>query len=147
MIEEIIYNKVSLVFPTKHEIIFREKYFYDSIKHLRLAFVLLMLLYGAFGYLDVELFPEYASYFWSVRFFVVIPSLLFVFVLSFTKIFKKIWQLLLVICFLIGGAGLSAMIMIEPENYVYYAGVMLIFSAGYFFIKLRFIYATVAGRP
>ena len=145
MIKEIIYNKITLVFPQKQEVIFRKKYFQDSIGHLRLALILLMLLYGAFGYLDITLFPEYASYFWSIRFFVVIPSLLFVFVLSFTKVFKKIWQLLLVICFLIGGAGLSAMIMIEPENYVYYAGVMLIFSAGYFFIKLRFVLATIAG--
>jgi len=32
-----------------------------------------------------------------------------------------------------------------PDNYAYYAGMMLIFSAGYFFIKLRFLYATIAG--
>ena len=35
--------------------------------------------------------------------------------------------------------------MLVPENYVYYAGMMLIFSAGYFFIKLRFFLASVAG--
>ncbi|MBK7031065.1 MAG: response regulator [Bacteroidales bacterium] len=37
------------------------------------------------------------------------------------------------------------MVMLVPENYAYYAGMMLIFSAGYFFIKLRFFYATLAG--
>jgi light-regulated signal transduction histidine kinase (bacteriophytochrome) len=37
------------------------------------------------------------------------------------------------------------MTMLEPENYSYYAGMMLVFSAGYFFIKLRFFYATIAG--
>ena len=32
-----------------------------------------------------------------------------------------------------------------PDKYEYYAGMMLIFSAGYFFIKLRFLLATIAG--
>ncbi|MBI9042451.1 MAG: response regulator [Lutibacter sp.] len=37
------------------------------------------------------------------------------------------------------------MTMFEPENYSYYAGLMLIFSAGYFFIKLRYFYASISG--
>ncbi|RPI64406.1 MAG: response regulator [Ignavibacteriales bacterium] len=37
------------------------------------------------------------------------------------------------------------MTMFAPENYTYYAGMMLVFSAGYFFIKLRFFLATIAG--
>ena len=37
------------------------------------------------------------------------------------------------------------MLLKAPENYAYYAGMMLIFSAGYFFIRLRFFLATVAG--
>jgi hypothetical protein len=37
------------------------------------------------------------------------------------------------------------MIILAPENYEYYAGMMLIFSAGYFFIKLRFLLASLAG--
>jgi len=32
-----------------------------------------------------------------------------------------------------------------PENSIYYAGLMLTFSAGYFFIKLRFLLASIAG--
>ena len=35
--------------------------------------------------------------------------------------------------------------MLEPENYSYYAGMMLIYSAGYFFIKLRYFFASIAG--
>ncbi|MBK7229511.1 MAG: response regulator [Ignavibacteriales bacterium] len=37
------------------------------------------------------------------------------------------------------------MTMFAPENYTYYAGMMLVFSASYFFIKLRFFFATIAG--
>ena len=145
MIHEIIYNKIILVFPKKQEVIFRKKYYQDSIGHLRLALILLMLLYGAFGYLDITLFPEHASLFYKIRFLFAIPSMLFVLILSYTKIFKDIWQILLVISFLISGSGISVMIMTEPNNYVYHAGMMLIFFGGYFFIKLRFVLATVAG--
>ncbi|MBS3946534.1 MAG: hypothetical protein KGZ42_13605 [Melioribacter sp.] len=37
------------------------------------------------------------------------------------------------------------MIVKMPDNLTYYAGLMLVFSAGYFFVKLRFILATLAG--
>jgi signal transduction histidine kinase len=45
----------------------------------------------------------------------------------------------------VGGIGICIMTMLAPENYAYYAGIMLVFSAGYFFIKLRFFGATIAG--
>jgi two-component sensor histidine kinase/PAS domain-containing protein len=35
--------------------------------------------------------------------------------------------------------------MFVPENFAYYGGMMLVFSAGYFFIKLRFFLASIAG--
>ena len=41
--------------------------------------------------------------------------------------------------------GISIMIILVPYKYEYYAGLMLIFSAGYFFIKLRFFLASLAG--
>lgn len=37
------------------------------------------------------------------------------------------------------------MIVKMPDNLTYYAGLMLVFSAGYFFVKLRFILAALAG--
>ncbi|KAF0129190.1 MAG: hypothetical protein FD155_2679 [Bacteroidetes bacterium] len=44
-----------------------------------------------------------------------------------------------------GGIGIAVMIMLVPGSYAYYAGLMLIFLAGYFLIKLRFIFATIGG--
>jgi signal transduction histidine kinase/CheY-like chemotaxis protein len=37
------------------------------------------------------------------------------------------------------------MTLLAPLNYEYYAGMMLVFSAGYFFVRLRFLLATIAG--
>ncbi len=139
------YNKITLSFENQEEILFRKEYFLKSISQFRIAFILLIGLYSIFGYLDTLVLPEYTKSFHLIRYFVVVPTLSIVLILSFTAIFQKIWQLLLVISFIIGGIGISIMTMVAPQNYAYYAGMMLVFSAGYFFIKLRFFFATIAG--
>ncbi|MCB8999404.1 MAG: response regulator [Bacteroidales bacterium] len=139
------YNKITLAFPEEQEKLFQKKYFLDSLYQFRVSFILVTLLYGVFGFLDSIMLPEYAHLFHIIRFIFVVPILSAVFLLSFTKVFRKIWQWLSLISLIAGGTGISIMIMLVPENYVYYAGMMLIFSAGYFFIKLRFFLASIAG--
>jgi len=142
---DMVYNKITLAFSDKDEKLFREKYFHDSVFQFRIAFLLVIILYGSFGYLDSKIIPEYANTFHIIRYFFVIPVLSIVFLLSFTKIFRKVWQVLLLISVVTGGIGISIMTMFAPDNYTYYAGLMLVFSANYFFIKLRFFFATIAG--
>jgi len=139
------FNKITLAFSEVDERLFLKKYFSDSIFQFRIAFILVIILYGAFGYLDSLIIPKYATAFQIIRFLFVIPLLLIVFFLSFTRLFQKVWQVLLLISVVAGGLGISIMTMLAPENYTYYAGLMLVFSAGYFFIKLRFFLATIAG--
>ena len=139
------YNKITLAFSEVSEHLYLKKYFSDSIFQFRVAFILVIILYGSFGYLDSQVIPEYATAFHAIRFLFVIPILIIVFLLSFTQLFQKIWQALLLISVVAGGFGISIMTMFAPENYTYYAGMMLVFSAGYFFIKLRFFLATIAG--
>lgn len=139
------YNRITLAFPEKQENLFLEQFFSDSLFQVRLSFVLVSFLYGIFGFLDTIMFPDYAHIFHTIRFVFVIPILMAVFLLSFTKVFRKTWQALLLFSTIVGGTGISLMILLVPDNYAYYAGMMLIFSAGYFFIKLRFLFATIAG--
>ncbi len=139
------FNKITLAFSKGNERLFLKKYFSDSIFQFRIAFILLIILYGAFGYLDTRVIPEYAATFHAIRFLFVIPILFIVFLLSFTRLFQKVWQVLLLISFIASGCGISIMTLLAPENYAYYGGMMLVFFAGYFFIKLRFFLATIAG--
>ncbi len=139
------YNKITLSFKPAMEALFRKKYFEDSIIKFRVAFVLVAILYGSFGVLDLFMFPNYATLFFKIRFYIIIPFFISVFVLSFTKIFPRIWQFLLFVSFILSGTGISYMNMFEPTNYAYYTGLMLIFTSGYFFINLRFFLASVAG--
>ncbi|MCX6278455.1 MAG: hypothetical protein NT004_10195, partial [Bacteroidetes bacterium] len=140
-----VFNKATLSFPAKQEILFSKKYFSDSIIQFRVAFLLVTILYASFGYLDSRIVPQFANLFQIIRYFFVVPLLTVVLLLSFTNFFWKIWQALLLISFIVAGGGISIMTMVVPENYSYYGGMMLIFSAGYFFIKLRFFLATIAG--
>ena len=139
------FNKFTLAFPDESEKSFRIKYFYNSLIQFRVAFVLVTFLYGIFGYLDQLVAKQYESLFHLIRYAIVVPLLIVVFLFSFSKYFIRIWQELLFLCFIVGGAGVAIMTIKAPENSIYYAGLMLIFSAGYFFIKLRFLLATLAG--
>jgi len=139
-----IYNKVTLAFPEEKEKLFRKNYFKESIVQVRVSFVLVSFLYGIFGYLDTIMFPEYANTFHIIRYAIVLPVFFMVIILSYTKIFSKIWQEALFVSTLVGGCGIIVMILLVPDNYAYYAGMMLIFSAAYFILRLRFLSATIA---
>ncbi|MGQ1910724.1 ATP-binding protein [Marinifilum sp. RC60d5] len=144
-IEKMEYNKITLSFSAKTEAAFRKRYFEDSILQIRIALFLVMMLYGIFAFLDLLMFPTYSDYFFKIRFLIVIPFTSLVILSSFSKIFIKIWQVLLPVNFIVGGLGIITMTMFEPENYAYYSGMMLIFFSGYLFLRIRFIYATIAG--
>lgn len=138
-------NKFSLSFNKKLEVLFLKKYFSNSIIQFRIAFLLNAIIYTVFAYLDTLMIPEYVTLFHFIRFFIVFPLCSLVLLLSFFKFFEKIWQSLLFICHITTGAGLSIMTILASEHYSYYAGMVLIFLVGYFFIKLRFLYATIAN--
>ncbi len=139
------YSRLTLSFQSKDEKLFLETYFYDSLLQVRISYVIVTFLYGIFGWLDWLMFPEFVPTFHFIRYYIVVPLLLFVLLLSFTSVFKKLWQMLLFISLVTGGLGIGIMLMLVPGSYAYLAGMMLIFLAGYFLIKLRFIYATIAG--
>ncbi len=143
--ERVRLNPFTLAFEESREKDFLQQYFNDSIWQIRTALILVSLLYGVFGLLDTLIVPAHQQTFHFIRFGLVLPVLLTIFVLSFFPFFRKVWQALLLVAFVVAGLGISAMLIMAPENHVYYGGLLLVFFAGYFFIKLRFFYATIAG--
>ncbi len=138
-------NKLTLNFPDEREKMFRAYYFENSHTATRISFILVALLYGIFSYLDYVMAGEHTVLFWKIRFFVVIPVLFAVFFLSFLKSFKHYWQELMFSSYLVAAMGIIIMIVILPNDFVYSNGMLLIFFAGYVFIKLRFLLASIAG--
>jgi diguanylate cyclase (GGDEF)-like protein/PAS domain S-box-containing protein len=126
---------------------FLNDYYRLSLPQIRIFLVLGSLLYASFGILDALLMPQQKSTIWFVRFVVVCPLLLVVLLISFSDFFERYMQPILASILIIAGGGIICMIAIAPPpvSYYYYAGLMLVFMWGYTFIRLRFIWATLAG--
>ncbi len=139
-------NRITLRFSDKlKEREFVKYYFQNAYKASRVSFLLTALLYSVFGYLDYITTTEYLNIFWGIRFFVVVPLLLSVFFLSFSKFFEKIWQTLIFFVYLLAALGIIIMMVILPQDFIYSNGLLLIFFAGFVFIKLRFLLGSIAG--
>ncbi len=138
-------NPFTLSFRDNNEVNFKNKYFEDNIKQFRLSFLLVTMIYAGFGYLDSRIDQQYVNTFHFLRYAVITPSFGAVLIFSFSSYFKKIWQTSIFISLIISGFCGAILTLLAADNYAYYAGMMVIFSAGYFFIKLRFLLAAIAG--
>ncbi|TVQ11895.1 MAG: PAS domain-containing sensor histidine kinase [Bacteroidetes bacterium] len=136
----------TLEFPDKkEEALFKRSFFNDSLPITRVAILLAAFLYAVFGVLDAIFVSDYLRTFLIIRIGIVVPFLLLFILLSFHKLFYRFWQLLLFLAFLVSGVGIALMIALSPQNWSYYGGLMMIFMVGYFFIRLRFIWASIGG--
>ena len=145
--QEMGLNPLTLSFSKELEASFQDKYFIDSLKVVRFSLLAGIFFYGIFGILDAVLVPQMKNSLWSIRFFIVCPSLLGVILFSYFELFRRYLQLLLAASMIIAGSAIIVMISIipPPANYSYYAGLILVFIWGYAFTRVRFIWATLAG--
>jgi signal transduction histidine kinase/ActR/RegA family two-component response regulator len=132
---------------SQYEKEFQEDYFKRSLNAFRFSLILSMIFYGAFAFLDAVTIPSLKGVFWFIRFGVVFPVLISVFIFSYFKPFKKYMQFIISCIMFITSFGIIIMIIYAAriENYSYYAGLILISIFGYTFIRARFIYASIAG--
>ncbi len=137
-------DRITLNFPDEREIHYREHFFNESYKTTRVAYLILLLLYAFFGYLDSVVAKDFFDFFIIIRLLVVVV-LLTVFLLSYTKHFKQYWQSLIFISFFIGAVGIIIMLIMMPNVVVYSSGLILVFLAGFVLIKLRFFAVSVAS--
>jgi|GEM_PF-1031752 len=124
---------------------YQESYFRESLSLTRLSLAIAAALYALFGLLDYVANIPHLHFFLILRFVFVVPLLLFIIGFSYSRYFYRYWQSLLFTAFVVAGTGISLMIVLYPENASYFGGLMLIFLAGYSFIRLRFLKATLAG--
>jgi len=113
--------------------------------YIRIAFMLFSLLYALFSFTDYILVPQWFSLFFAIRFFIVIPTLLITILLTYHPNYYKWKQPLLLFNYFIGGMGICTMLILEPLNIIYYGGLFLIFTSGYFMLHLTTKYAIVGG--
>ncbi len=140
-------NWLTLSFPKDLEAAFQDSYFQNSLRQVRIALLMGLLLYCFFGILDAWLVPEAKHRLWLIRYAIFAPYVIAVYLFSFTRHFKKYMQISVAFGVSIAGLGIIVMILIAPypASYSYYAGLLLVFIYGYTLVKLRFVWATFAG--
>lgn len=148
--ESLSVNYLTLSFTgdlSQYEKEFMEDYFKRSLNPFRFSLILSMIFYGAFAFLDIVAVPSLKELFWFIRFGIVFPVLIAVYIFSYSKPFKKYMQIVISCIMFITSFGIIIMIIYAAKvgNYSYYAGLILIFIFGYTFIRARFIYAVIAG--
>jgi len=125
---------------------FLKDYFDRSLPQVRFSLILAIFFYGIFAVLDAILVPEIKLTFWIIRGIILIPGIILL-LFSFYPHFEKYWQVAISTLIFIAGLGIIYMIVISSEpivNYSYYAGLILIFIFSYAFMRIRFIWATIA---
>jgi len=152
MIQKLIVENYRKIFPKKllfkgiEKINFMHDYFYKSILMVRLALILGIILYSAFGILDHLISPLSKFTMYIIRFAIVVPSLIITLIITFTGFFEKHMQLILSIISSIAGLGIIIMIAASKDvgsSLYYYAGLMLVIMWTYTFVKLLFKYAAI----
>ncbi len=144
--EKLNINKLTLEFRDERiEKQYRYEYFKKSIFSFRLSFLIITVLYALFGILDMYASRQFIGVVFAIRYLIVVPTLVVVWLLSFLPFFNRFWQWLVALCYLIGGLGIAYMLLLNPGSSFYYGGLFLVFIAGYFFIKLHFKWAVIPG--
>jgi signal transduction histidine kinase len=140
-------NLAVLSFQPGLEQAYQDDYFRKSLTHVRIVILLAIFNYLIFGILDNLLAPLESHQLWFIRYAVFTPFALFIFLFSFTGQFKKYFQLSLVSVVLVAGFGIIGMTLIAPppNNYSYYAGLILVFFYLFTFIRVQFVWASITG--
>ncbi|MGC9324445.1 MAG: hybrid sensor histidine kinase/response regulator [Desulfomonilia bacterium] len=140
-------NPLTLSFPVNLEEVYQEDFFHKSLNQVRFILILGIFFYGIFGILDAKMMPEAKSTLWFIRYAIVTPMIAGVVLFTYSRYFKPLMQLCLACIIVVCGLGIVIMIAIAPPpvNYSYYAGLILVLIFGYVFLRIRFIWATLAG--
>jgi signal transduction histidine kinase len=117
----------------------------SSINFIRTYVAAGTLLYASFGILDYFLMPGMIGRLYFIRFGIVCPILITIFLLTFFPIFKRIGQFALAAAMIVCGLGIIAMtaIMPAPFNSSYYAGLIMVVIYCGSLIRLDFFYSAL----
>ena len=113
--EPLSINYLTLSFTgdlSQYEKEFQEDYFIRSLNPFRFSLILSMIFYGAFAFLDAVTVPELKEVFWFIRFGIVFPVLIAVFIFSYFKTFKKYMQFVISFIMFFTGFGIIIMIIL-----------------------------------
>jgi hypothetical protein len=144
-LKKIPLNKITLKFDFEQlERQYKQSIVKQSVKVVRTAIILGIVLFPIFGILDILMVPESLGTVWVIRLCVVM-FLIIMYLLTFRLVFRKHIYFFLDLLTIIIGAGIISMVLVADfeGGYFYYAGLMLTIQFAHGLIRLRFIHATI----
>lgn len=144
---KIQFNPLTLSFTGEHKYLepsFARHYFERILKQFRICTLLAAFFYGAFGVLDTIITPEKYQYLWIIRWAIVCPCIILLYLFTYSKSARNYLQPVASLCTLIAGLGIIAMNQLIPPNegYTYAGGLIHIIFFIFTFARLRFIWGT-----
>jgi len=118
-------------------------FFSNSIQQARISVLVGAVIYASYGLLDHLMFREFRATFWSIRYGVVVPLLLLIFLALFAIRREALLQLLLSMVIMIAGASVIVFNRIVDGNF--YIGLILIILYGCVVMPMRVRYAAASS--
>lgn len=121
---------------------FREHRYQSGMPQIRLIMVLGLIFFSIFALLDYFFVPHRLAVFWTIRWGVVCPVILAVFLLTYTKYCKSCLQPAVVLAAFVAGGSLIAMAVMAPmsQQFMYLGGLMQLFFVVFTLLRLRFVW-------
>ncbi|NQV29594.1 MAG: hypothetical protein HQ508_01785 [Candidatus Marinimicrobia bacterium] len=136
-----------LKFSPEIETAFINDYYNGTILRTRIAIFVGLVVYETFHILDYLVVPDVKTAMMWIRFGIVGPMIVIVFLLTFDKRFKRYNQFFNSIGILVSGGGIVVMTLISPHyTSSYYAGIIIVLIYCYMIMGLRFYWASGAGN-
>ena len=137
-------NRFLLVFKCAEvERDFSARSYANSIFFIRVYLIAGVVLYAAFGALDVLIGEEYRPTLWLIRYGFAVPTMLGVFCASFLAGFRAYVQLAVAVAMGAAGVGILLMVSVLPPPFgsQYYAGLIMVVIYCGSLLGLRFMYS------
>ena len=135
-------DRLTLSFPKGLEEEFRLDYARKSVPHVRLGIAVAIALWSVFGLLDPLMIPEVKASAWVIRYAFVVPSLLAIFLFTFSGNFYRYSQPAAAAAFLICSFALTVMVslVIRPGGtHPYTSGLLLCAPCCCVIFRMRFV--------
>ena len=136
---------ISINSNAKKEIEYRKYLFNEDIGLIRQMLIMSLILYSSFGIVDRLLEVANIDVFTIIRFYIIAPLVVIIFIFSYHKLFYIMYQYVLTIMYVLAGIGIVVMLTLAPEVSSYYGGLFLVFGYGYFLIRINWEFATIGS--
>jgi len=128
-------------FEKSEELEFQDYHFNTSLPSIRTGILFGLVLYSLFGLLDNLSFPDSREIVLLIRYIIIVPFFILIYISTYYKIFRKIMNIVLSLTVIIPSFGIIAMMVIsnseEVGYHLYYVGIMVVILLGSTFFKLK----------